>query len=75
MEQVVSLNINKLVIQIDAALVVDVIVKNISDNILLKLLLFECRTLLDKILYNAIIHIFTKVNHYADLLAKKGLRG
>ena len=58
----------------DATVVVDLIVQNLSNNILLKPLLFECKTLLDKIPHNAIIHIFKEANQCVDFLAKKGLR-
>ena len=68
---VVSLNIDKLIIQVNASVVVDLIVKNTSNNILLKPLLFECRILLDKIPHNAVIHTIKEANHCANLLVKR----
>ena len=69
-----SLNISKLIVQMDAAIVVDLIVNNSSDNMLFNPLLFGCSNLLDRIPHNTIVHIFKETNQCADCLAKKGLK-
>ena len=68
-----NLNIRKLLIEIDAQVVVDIISTHCDHSHFYNTLIVDCKSLLQYFKEAHISHIHREGNHCADILAKEGL--